>query len=217
MSEYWTTGGRVHVSHRELNVHSHAPAPRDARRRRWRPASHSRARTARTSPPRLRPLFRSRAAPCSGPATLQLSVAQTARVDCGNGGTTVTLAGNGASYLVVAEFAVDQVPDAFVPYRLVVGNRTRRVGEQVGSAHRVCRGWARCPPYTRLLWDLRFAPIRPGATQRAFSAALRARARRMVSSGAWRASRAATRELGASHEPTSPPFPQSAACVPSAC
>src|SRR5262252_3719211 len=60
-------------------------------------------------------------APCSAASTVQLSVAQSTRVDCSNGGTTVTLAGNGASYLVVAEFAVDQVPDAFVPYRLVSG------------------------------------------------------------------------------------------------
>jgi hypothetical protein len=39
--------------------------------------------------------------PCSVAGTLTLGVAQTARVDCSNGGTTLTLAGNGASYLVV--------------------------------------------------------------------------------------------------------------------
>src|SRR5262249_33722963 len=59
--------------------------------------------------------------PCSAAGTVQLAVAQTTRVDCTNGGTTVTLAGNGASYLVVAQFAADLVPDAFVPYRLVSG------------------------------------------------------------------------------------------------
>src|SRR5207248_2188487 len=59
--------------------------------------------------------------PCSVSGTLQLNVAQTARVDCSNGGTTVTLAGNGASYLVVAQFAVDLVPNALVPYHVSTG------------------------------------------------------------------------------------------------
>ncbi|HUX34787.1 MAG TPA: hypothetical protein VMV51_13030, partial [Gemmatimonadaceae bacterium] len=56
--------------------------------------------------------------PCSVTDTLRLDVAQTARVDCGNGGTTVTLAGNGASYLVVPEFATGQGANSLVPYSL---------------------------------------------------------------------------------------------------
>src|SRR4029077_20051756 len=62
-----------------------------------------------------------KSSPCSQTGTLQLAVAATARVDCSNGGTTVTLAGNGASYIVIAQFAVDLVPDTLVPYRVPGG------------------------------------------------------------------------------------------------
>jgi hypothetical protein len=122
-------------------------------------------------------------APCSASGTVQLAVAQTTRVDCTNGGTTVTLAGNGASYLVVAEFAVDQVPDNFVPYRLVAGSAATT---STASSMRM----PSASPLGALanVLDAPLAPGRPGARQRAFTQALRARARRMVSSGAWRAS-----------------------------
>ena len=62
-------------------------------------------------------------APCSATGTLSLAAAQAARIDCTNGGTTVTLAGNGASYLVVAQFAADLVPNSSVPYHLSSGVR----------------------------------------------------------------------------------------------
>ena len=122
-------------------------------------------------------------APCSAAATVTLSAAQATRVDCSNGGTTVTLAGNGASYLVVAEFAVDQVPDAFVPYHLVSGTAlgaTASVSTPLGST---MRSSSLSPMLTPPL-----AASRTGAKQRAFTQALRARARRMVSSGAWKPS-----------------------------
>ncbi|HEX7938119.1 MAG TPA: hypothetical protein VF483_03950, partial [Gemmatimonadaceae bacterium] len=67
------------------------------------------------------PLPRFTDAPCSVTGTLSLSVAQAARVDCSTGGTTVTVAGNGASYLVLAQFAADQVPDALVQYHVSSG------------------------------------------------------------------------------------------------
>ena len=60
-------------------------------------------------------------APCSA-GTVQLAVAQAARVDCGNGGTTVTFSGNGASYLIVAQFAAYGVADGLVPYRMDSGS-----------------------------------------------------------------------------------------------
>ena len=60
--------------------------------------------------------------PCGSGGTVQLNSAQTARVDCSGGGTTVTLAGNGASYLVVPEFATDQVIDNLVEYTLASGS-----------------------------------------------------------------------------------------------
>jgi hypothetical protein len=60
--------------------------------------------------------------PCVGGDTVQLAVAGTARVDCSNGGTTVTFAGAGASYLVVPEFATGQAPFQFVFYSLASGS-----------------------------------------------------------------------------------------------
>ncbi len=45
--------------------------------------------------------------PCSITDTLTLAPAQTVRVDCSNGGTTVAVAGKGASYLVIPEFPTD--------------------------------------------------------------------------------------------------------------
>jgi len=59
--------------------------------------------------------------PCASPDTVQLATAQTQRVDCSNGGTTVTFAANGASYLVVPEFATDQAPFDFVEYTVDSG------------------------------------------------------------------------------------------------
>jgi hypothetical protein len=122
-------------------------------------------------------------APCSAPSTVQLAVAQATRIDCSNGGTTVTLAGNGASYLVVAEFAVDQVPDAFVPYRLVSGTALAASTSRATPLASASRLGA-----LSAIAESPFAPTGPGANQRAFSRALRTRARRLVSSGAWRAS-----------------------------
>src|SRR5262249_50023380 len=55
---------------------------------------------------------------CSVSGTLTLGVNQAARVDCSNGGTQVTLAGNGASYLVVPQFAISLVPDIPTTFRL---------------------------------------------------------------------------------------------------
>ncbi|HXI21164.1 MAG TPA: hypothetical protein VNH46_08770, partial [Gemmatimonadales bacterium] len=45
--------------------------------------------------------------PCAPDVTVSLAVAQADLVDCSNGGATVTLAGNGASYLIVPQFASD--------------------------------------------------------------------------------------------------------------
>lgn len=58
--------------------------------------------------------------PCPG-GTVQLGIAQSTRVDCSAGGTTVTLVGNGASYIIVPEFATDQVANTFVKYSIASG------------------------------------------------------------------------------------------------
>jgi hypothetical protein len=52
------------------------------------------------------------------PATVTLGVAEAERVDCSNGGVRVQLAGNGASYLVVAQFPTSQAPIGLVAYSL---------------------------------------------------------------------------------------------------
>ena len=59
--------------------------------------------------------------PCGAAATVQLTVATSTRVDCSAGGTTVTLAGGGASYLVVPQFATDQGANTAVSYTLSSG------------------------------------------------------------------------------------------------
>jgi hypothetical protein len=60
--------------------------------------------------------------PCAPTGTLTLAVATTARIDCSNGGTTLTLAGNGANYLIVPEFANDQGANQFISYQMFTGN-----------------------------------------------------------------------------------------------
>ncbi len=125
-----------------------------------------------------------KSAPCSAATTVQLTVAQATRIDCANGGSTVTLAGNGASYLVVAEFASGQGPDAFVPYRLISGDAVPAAAAQ---ATRIGSVSSRLGALANVVSTSLVAP-RPGARQAAFSRALRARARQMVRSGAWRPS-----------------------------
>lgn len=60
--------------------------------------------------------------PCTPTGTLTLAPATTALVDCSGGGTTLTLAGNGASYLIVPQFPTDQAADQYVDYHLFTGN-----------------------------------------------------------------------------------------------
>ena len=59
--------------------------------------------------------------PCSPAGTLTLAVATTARIDCSQGGTTLTLAGGGASYLIVPQFPTDQANDQLIPYQMFSG------------------------------------------------------------------------------------------------
>ena len=68
--------------------------------------------------------------PCLTTGTLTLGSAQSALVDCSNGGTTVTLAGNGASYLVVAQICRE-------PRRGQLGSVSRQLGKR-----RICSAGA---------------------------------------------------------------------------
>ncbi len=59
--------------------------------------------------------------PCSPSGTVTLAVATTARVDCSAGGTSVTLAGGGASYLIVPQFPTEQANLQYIGYQLFTG------------------------------------------------------------------------------------------------
>jgi hypothetical protein len=120
--------------------------------------------------------------PCSATGTLTLGSAQTARVDCSNGGTTVTLAGNGASYLVVAQFAADLVANSFVDYHLSSGTTVGASRSPFGlgaTAPRFSMGRSSMSGGSGL------PPRRLEAKQFAFDGQLRARARLQLASGAW--------------------------------
>jgi hypothetical protein len=122
-----------------------------------------------------------KASPCSQSGTLQLAVATATRVDCSNGGTTVTLAGNGASYLVVAQFAVDLVADTLIPYRLSAGTAVSASLAPAPSRFPSSRIAAAAP----VGLAPRLSKASPGAAQRHFAHALHARARARLSSRAW--------------------------------
>ena len=83
-------------------------------------AACSSGRDAPTAPP----VTSVTGTPCGTGGTIQLGVAQAARVDCSNGGTTVTLAADGASYVIVAQFATDQAPNVLVPFTMSSSNAT---------------------------------------------------------------------------------------------
>ena len=123
-----------------------------------------------------------KAAPCSQSGTLQLAVATATRVDCSNGGTTLTLAGNGASYMVVAQFPVDLVPDTLVRYRVSSGTAisasTSPVSDRIAGAGIAPGSLAWRGPAARGMRS-------PGAAQRRFSSALHQRARQSAATHAW--------------------------------
>jgi hypothetical protein len=110
--------------------------------------------------------------PCSVTDTLVLNSAQATRVDCSNGGTTVTLAGNGASYLVLPEFPTDQAANSPVSYSLAA------VG---AAAALVVPSAARAPSMS--LGSGTLPLIHPNYRQMQFDAALRAAGARMAAAG----------------------------------
>ncbi|MGA2384730.1 MAG: hypothetical protein ABSG61_14995 [Gemmatimonadales bacterium] len=117
--------------------------------------------------------------PCTPADTVRLAVAQTVRVDCSNGGTTVTFGGAGASYLIVPEFATDQAVFQFVDYAVDSGLALAVSASGVKASARV-RGGAGLAAA--------LAPTRPTAAQRVADGRLRARGRQLAMSGAFRAS-----------------------------
>ena len=120
---------------------------------------------------------------CAPAGTLTLAVAGTARIDCSGGGTMLTLAGNGASDLIVPQFPSDQVPAAQISYQLFSGSvRAAAVSASIRwpSASRTTSGAALAGTLPR---------GRNMAAQRAAEAVLRARAALRPRSALLRASR----------------------------
>ena len=59
--------------------------------------------------------------PCTPSGTLTLAAAKDTLIDCSAGGTTLTLAGGGASYLIFPQFPTETAADQFVDYQLFTG------------------------------------------------------------------------------------------------
>ena len=73
---------------------------------------------SRTGDAPTAPAALARSAPCASSGVVTLGVAQGTVADCTNGGVTVTLAGSGSRYLVVAQFPTGQAPAQLVTYTL---------------------------------------------------------------------------------------------------
>jgi hypothetical protein len=116
--------------------------------------------------------------PCAGAGTVQLNVAQTTRIDCSGGGTTVTLAGGGASYVIVPQFATDQAADNLVSYTMASGSVAS--ASLSPSAFRAS--------LNQVAGAGLLPARRPMTAQLAVERALRAKAHRNASSSAFRAS-----------------------------
>src|SRR5437762_6948564 len=117
------------------------------------------------------------AKPCGSGSTVQLSTLQAATVPC-SAGTTVTLQGGGASYLVVPQFATGFAVNRATSYTIgIAGGTSANVVVNNGPSLDVL------PEPTGRLAPPRSVVRR--ARQRAFDAMLRDDARQKVASGAW--------------------------------
>jgi hypothetical protein len=111
---------------------------------------------------------------CDAGATITIGVGQAETLDCSNG-TTVQLAANGASYLVVPQFATGNVSDAATQYALSATGGTGAVA-QVASIGGVAAGAAQTlmPPHEPR-----------NRLQMLFDARLRSAEREAVAGGKW--------------------------------
>ncbi len=110
--------------------------------------------------------------PCAPTETVDLQPTQTVLLDCATGGNTATLAGNGASYLVIPQFPTNTVANIQVTYTLTTGTLTgaSQSGNRIAGAQ-LRQGVAASPsPVTLPAWY-------PGAAQQQFAHALLARGR----------------------------------------
>ncbi len=143
--------------------------------------------------------------PCSGPDTLDLAVNASALVDCTNGGTTLTLAGNGASYLIVAQMPTDAVANQTVRYQLASGTASAASALAGRQAQRAVTDAQQAALFARTSGSIP-APRRM-TMQDAFTAELHANARQQFRSAAWQwPSGAAARINGPSFDYQPPPI-----------
>lgn len=108
-------------------------------------------------------------------------------MDCSTGGTTVTLAGNGASYLVVPQFATDQGANTAVSYMLSSGTATAsasRTPTDLGiSASRTAMGAAGLPTFRNLTAERAAEGVlRARSIQHGYGASVRSRLQAPVGS-----------------------------------
>ena len=130
-----------------------------------------------------------KSSPCSATSTVTLAVAQTARVDCSNGGSTVTLAGGGASYLIVAQFATYGISDSYIPYQLDSGASLSAAVRALSARPSFMRAAPSRGPLIGTSKLMGGAISRPRTKQISFTNALRKRARQNLQSGRWSAAR----------------------------
>ena len=119
---------------------------------------------------------------CGNGGVVQLSTPQSATLACSSG-TSVTLAGDGASYLIVPQYATGAAVNTLDSYKIgiVAGASANVVASNGPSFDQVA------PPAGRR--SIVPPAVRRRGRQRAFDALLMNEARRQVESGAWQAGR----------------------------
>lgn len=128
---------------------------------------------------------------CGAGGVVSLAVNQATTIDC-SAGTVVDLAGAGAHYLIVPQFAASHVPKTAIAFNLGAQNSSLTAdiasspsASLAGAAGDVPNGDDAGP----LARAIAFSPQRgmqaPGARQAVFDVALRERARAAIGSGQW--------------------------------
>ena len=135
--------------------------------------------------------------PSSGAGTITLGPLQTATVNCSQGGTLIELAGGGASYLLVPEFATGDVPITTTPFRLGAPNASSIVSAALAPDLGL-------PGASLVAGVVPTAGVQSPARQRRFDARLRAADRVMLRSRAPSADRLAGARGAASASVTTP-------------
>jgi hypothetical protein len=120
--------------------------------------------------------------PAAGGTTITLASTQSTAVDCSQGGTLFTLAGGGASYLLVPEFATGDLP--ITPTSYTLGSPNASTSQVLAAAPLSNRVSAMGAPGSGAV-----SPVRPGTRQQWFDARLRAADRKILPRGSFAANR----------------------------